>query len=101
MSYVNIIYVFFLVRRKISSLFFRLGMFDHISNYCPLSSQILSYINIFNINRNLLTHGCKICCVRSLTNAQESFKLVLILPIFYTFSVNSQNTFLSADFCMQ
>ena len=36
--------------------------------------------------------------VRSLTNAQESFKLVLILPIFHTFSVNSQNTFLSADF---
>ena len=42
------------------------------------------------------SHGC----VRSLTNAQESFKLVLIVPIFHTFSVNSQNTFLLADFCM-
>ena len=40
------------------------------------------------------------CYVRTLTNAQESFNLVLILPIFHTFSVNNQNTFLSADFCM-
>ena len=29
--------------------------------------------------------------------AQESFKLVLIIPIFHTFSVNSQTTFVSAD----
>ena len=42
--------------------------------------------------------------VRSLTNTQESHKLVfcpLIVPlIFQTFSVNSQDTFLSADLCM-
>ena len=82
MIYVNILYVF-LVRRKNSSLFFWLGKIDHSSHYCPLISHILSYINIFDINGNLLTtlsHGCIICCVRSLTNEQESFKLVLILP---------------------
>ena len=55
MSYVNILYV--LVRRKISLLSFRFGKIDHISHYCPLSSQILSNINIFNINRNLLTQA--------------------------------------------
>ena len=38
------------------------------------------------------------CCVRLLANAQESFMLVLIAFIYHTFSVNSQNTFLSADF---
>ena len=32
---------------------------------------------------------------------KRAFKLVLILPIFHTFLVNGQNTFLSADFCMQ
>ena len=45
----------------------------------------------------------KIRCVWSLTNAKSSFKFVfepLMLPIFNTFSVNSQNTFLSADFCV-
>ena len=47
----------FLLRRKISSLFFRLGKIDHISHYCLLSGQILSYFNIFNINRNLLTQA--------------------------------------------
>ena len=56
MSYVNILYVF-LVRRKISSLIFRLGKIYHISHYCPLSSQILGYINLFDINRNLLTQA--------------------------------------------
>ena len=35
----------FLVRRKITSLFFRLGKIDHISHYFSLSSQILYYIN--------------------------------------------------------
>ena len=95
MSYVNILLPF-LVRGKISSLFFRLGKIDHFSHYCSLSSQILSYINIFDINRKL--HGCKIFCVRSLTNAQYSFKLVFEHVIFHTFSVNRQHTFLSADF---
>ena len=56
MSYVNILLAFF-VRRKISSLFFRLGKIDHISHFCPLSSQILSYINMFDINRKLLAHA--------------------------------------------
>ena len=56
MSYVNILLAFF-VRRKISSLFFRLGKIDHISHFCPLSSQILSYINIFDINRKLLAQA--------------------------------------------
>ena len=40
-------------------------------------------------------------CVRSFTNAQENFKLVsqpLFLHLFHAFSVNSQNTSLSADF---
>ena len=31
-------------------------------------------------------------------NAQQNFMLVLLSSIFHTFSVNSQNTFLSADF---
>ena len=52
------------------------------------------YIDIFNIGRKLQV------CVRSLTKAQESFKLVLILPICHTISVNSGCTFLSPDFCI-
>ena len=56
MSYVNILLAFF-VRRKISSLFFRLGKIDQISHFCPLSSLILSYINIFDINRKLLAQA--------------------------------------------
>ena len=32
-------------------------------------------------------------------HAQESFKLAIILTICHTFSVSSQNTFPSADFC--
>ena len=56
MSYVNILLAFF-VRRKISSLFFRLGEIDHISQFCPLSSRILSYIDIFDINRKLLVQA--------------------------------------------
>ena len=31
-------------------------------------------------------------------NAQQNFMLVLLSSIFHTFSVNSQNTILSADF---
>ena len=37
----------------------------------------------------------KICCVRSLTNAQESFKLVLILLIFHIFSVTKISLFVA------
>ena len=46
------------------------------------------------------SHEYEIFCVRSLTNAQEGFTLVLILPICHTISVNSQYNVLSADFCM-
>ena len=53
MSYVNILLAF-RVRRKISLHFFRLRRIDHISHYCPVSNQIVSYINIVDINRKLL-----------------------------------------------
>ena len=53
MSYVTILHVF-LLRRTICSLFLWLGKIDSISHYCPQSSQILCYVNIFNINRKLL-----------------------------------------------
>ena len=56
MRYVNILFAF-LVRRKISLLFLRLVKIDHISHYCPLSSNILGYINIFDINRKLLAEA--------------------------------------------
>ena len=39
-----------------------------------------------------------ILCPILLLNAQGSLMLVLISSICHTFSVNSQNTFLSADF---
>ena len=52
MSYVNILYTF-LVRRKICALFFGLRKIVCISQFCPMSSQILSYINIIDINRKL------------------------------------------------
>ena len=39
-----------------------------------------------------------ILCPILLPNAQGSLMLVLISSIFHTFSVNSQNIFLSADF---
>ena len=42
------------------SLFLWLGKIDNISHYCPQSSQIFSYINIFNINRKLLIQACSI-----------------------------------------
>ena len=58
MSYVNILLAF-LVRRKISLLFFKLRKIDHISHYCPLSSQNLNFINVFEINRELLAQGVK------------------------------------------
>ena len=52
MYYVNILHAF-LVRRK----FFGLGKIVFISQFCPMSSQILSYINIFDINRKLLAQA--------------------------------------------
>ena len=50
MSYMNILYAF-LAKCKIFS---RLGNIYCIYRYYPLSSQILSYVNIFNINGKLL-----------------------------------------------
>ena len=50
MSYMNILYAF-LAKCKIFS---RLGNIYCIYHYYPLSSQILSYVNIFNINGKLL-----------------------------------------------
>ena len=40
---------------KIGALFLRLGKIDCISHFCSMTSQILSYINILNINRKQLT----------------------------------------------
>ena len=39
------------------SLFFRLWKIDHIAHYYPLSCQILSYINIFIINKKSTDTG--------------------------------------------
>ena len=47
-----------------------------------------------------LSRGCNIFSVRSLTNVQKSFKLVFEPSILPNFSASSQNTFLSAGFCM-
>ena len=56
MSYVNILHAF-LVRRKICALFFGLRKTVCISQFCPMTTQILSYINIFDINRKLLAQA--------------------------------------------
>ena len=56
MSYVSISHVF-LVRRKVCALFFGLRKISCFSQFCPMSSQILSYINIFGINRKLLAQA--------------------------------------------
>ena len=53
MSYVNILHAF-LFTRKICALFYGLRKIVCISQFCPMSSQIFSYINIFDINRKLL-----------------------------------------------
>ena len=56
MSYVNILHAFSFTR-KICALFYGLRKIVCISQFCPMSSQILSYINIFDINRNLLAQA--------------------------------------------
>ena len=79
---------FFLVRRKISSLFFRLEnlTISHIIAHWAVKFWAISiYLLSMEIYWHRLSHGCKICCILSLTNAQESFKLVLILPIDITY----------------
>ena len=42
---------------KVGTLFSRLGEIDCGLHFCPMSSQILSYINLFDINAKLLTHA--------------------------------------------
>ena len=56
MSYVSILHAF-MVRRKICTLFFGLRQTACISQFCLMSSQILSDINIFDINRKLLAQA--------------------------------------------
>ena len=56
MSYVNTLHAF-LAGRKMCTLFFGLRKIVCISQFCPMSSQILSYINIFDINRKLLAQA--------------------------------------------
>ena len=56
MSYVNILHAF-LAGRKMCALFFVLRKILCISQFYPMSSQILSYINIFDINRKLLAQA--------------------------------------------
>ena len=56
MSYVNILHAF-LARRKMCALLFGLRKIVCISQFCPMSSQILSYINIFDINGKLLAQA--------------------------------------------
>ena len=58
----NILHPFWLAV-KIGALFFRLGKNAHMSHLCPMSTQILNYINIFDINEKLLSHECNIFCV--------------------------------------
>ena len=100
MSYVNILLAF-LVRCKISSLFFRLSKIDQISHYFPLSRQILNNINIFDINRKLLAHAFtlilhSLCLVTDkCTRELEVGTLTLNFAYFHTFTVHSKNTFLS------
>ena len=56
MSYVSRLHAF-LVTRKMCALFFGVRKTVCISQFCPMSSQILSYINIFDINEKLLAQA--------------------------------------------
>ena len=56
MSYVNILHAFF-ARRKMCALFLGLRKIVCISHFCPMSGQILGYINIFDINGKLLAQA--------------------------------------------
>ena len=59
MSYANILHAFS-VRREICPLFFGLREIVCISQFFPISSQILSYINIFDINGKLLAQATNV-----------------------------------------
>ena len=56
MSYVNLLHAF-LVRRKICALFFGLRKKLCASQFCLMSSEILCYINIFDIKRKLVAQA--------------------------------------------
>ena len=56
MSYVSILHAF-LARRKMCALFFGLRKIVCISQFCPMSSHIFGYINIFDINGKLLAQA--------------------------------------------
>ena len=77
-----------------------------LHTFQALSSQRLSYGNIFNINTKLLTQAftwmSNIVCLIIDKCARELSVGILTsnFTSFSYFSVNSQNTFLSADLCM-
>ena len=56
MSYGNRLLVF-MVGRKMCALSFGFLKTVCISQFCPMSRQILRYINIFDINRKLLAQA--------------------------------------------
>ena len=91
MSYVNILHAFW-VRRETCAPFFGPRKILFISHFCPMSSQIVSYINIFGINRKLLAQATDVKYVYSLTNYTKFYLFVLL------FSVTRHNAFLSPVF---
>ena len=60
----NILHAF-LARRKMCALFFGLREIVCISQLCSMSSQILSYINIFDINRKLLAQAFTLALIQT------------------------------------
>ena len=85
MSYVSILHAF-LVRRKICALFFRLRKTMYLT-VLPMSSQILSYINIFDINRKLLAQATDVKYFDKCTRELEVGTLTLNFTYFsYFFS---------------
>ena len=77
-----------------------------LHTFNSLSSQLLSYVNIFNINTKLLTQALTwmsniVCPI--IDKCARKLSVGILTPnftYFSYFSVNSQNTFLSANFCM-
>ena len=54
MRYVNILHA---LDVNADELFFMLGKIGCISHFYPMSSQMLRYVKIFDINEKLLTSG--------------------------------------------
>ena len=77
-----------------------------LHTFNSLSSPLFSYVNIFNINTKLLTQAFTwmsniVCPV--IDKCARELSVGILTPhstYFSYFSVNSQNTFLSANFCM-